>query len=319
MLEAMTSPGLNALQLFSALRDRLNGSDLAVTATRSLSPLFVFHPADYFSRLNHDCNTIDPAADTEKVRRTNINPLVEACSQALLEWPFAAHFERQRAAGIEQQVFRRSLENCDDVPAIVEYIALYPTGRFRGALEEFVAQCDTRSGRSSLPRTRVAGRGWELVYDATILRRISLDEETRQPDGAVRTIWQSVQHGTDAVMTLVIGANSRCLTTRQYLENHVVALRHDVRWPEEIAPRDGAPGGVLIHGAGSRTASGEDQARTQFIDAVFVTRSEHGTYLHLSVQFTVELAWPIIDEFQRIAESVRMTSSGNRHTACPNP
>lgn len=319
MLALMTAPGTNALQLFSALRERLAGSDLSVTATRSLPPLFAFRPADFFSRLSHDCNGIDPAADAEKVRHTNIEPLIEACTQAIRQWPFVSHFERQRAAGVEQQTFLRSSGNCDDVPAIVEYVVLYPAGRFRLALEEFVARCDTSRGRSRLPRTRITGRGWELVYDATILRRIALDADTGQPDGAVRSTWHSVEHGTDAVMTLVIGANTDCLAAQQYLDKHIVPLRRDLRWSEEIGARGDTPRGVLIHSSGSRSGAEPEQTGVQSIDAVLVPTADRSSYVHLNVRFEMELAFPIIDEFQRIAESIKMTDADSRRTACPGP
>ncbi|WP_204269229.1 hypothetical protein, partial [Escherichia coli] len=77
-------------------------------------------------------------------------------------WPFVSHFEHQLSAGAEQQAFRRATMSCDDVPPIMEYAMTYPAGRYRPALQEFVAACDTSRGGSWPPPTKINGRGWEL-------------------------------------------------------------------------------------------------------------------------------------------------------------
>ena len=69
----MVKEGQNFLSLFGSLKQRLEGSNIALVATSALSTEFTFVPVNYFATLPTDCNRVAPNADVNVLRTANSN------------------------------------------------------------------------------------------------------------------------------------------------------------------------------------------------------------------------------------------------------
>lgn len=321
MLELMISPGTTFLQLFPLLRDRLAGSDAGVSSTAALSPTFVFHPTDFFPRLPHLCNRIDPSADADTVRRTSVDSLVEACAEAIRNWPFVPHFERQRVAGVEQRAFRRAVASCDDPVASTSYIATYPGGRFRPIVEQFIAQCEERRrpppappvAAPSSPQPPVPSRatassrsGWALTYDPAILRIDAAGNDVYDPrHNSYNTIWQSAD-GSPVVVFVQASPNSSCADPRSYFDNVMRHRRQRVENARNQYEPSGQRDGVAMSGYGWRSGQRDAFQDLGFVDVIFVGRSDRSTVVHIGARFPSHMASTVRAEIDRMISSFRL-------------
>ncbi len=323
MLELMTSPGTTFLQLFGLLRDRLASSDAGVSSTATLSPTFVFHPTDFFQQLPHLCNRIDPAADADTVRRTNVEAFVEACAEAIRNWPFVPHFERQRLAGVEQRVFRRAVASCDDPVASTSYPTTYPSGRFRPIVDQFIAQCEERRRPPPPPppappvatpvqpsppsRATASSRsGWTLTYDPGILRIDAAGNDVYDPrHNSYNTIWLSAD-GSPVVVFVQASPNSSCSDPRTYFDNVMRHRRQRVEYARNQFEPSGQREGVAMGGYGWRSGTRDAFQDLGFVDVIFVGRADRSTVVHIGARFPTHMASTVRGEIDRMIASFRL-------------
>ena len=322
MLELMVSPGTTFLQLFPMLRDRLASSDAAISSTASLSSTFVFHPADFFPRMPHLCNRIDRSADADTVRRMNVDAMVEACDEAIRNWPFVPHFAQQRTAGLEQRAFRRAVASCSDPVASSSYMTTYPAGRFRAVVEQFINQCRpppppvtppvppivTPTPPPAPSRLTASSRsGWTLTYDPAVLRLDPAGQDIHDPrHNSYNTIWQSATDGSSVVVFVQASPNSSCSDPRTYFDNVMRHRRQRVDYVRNQHDPSGMREGVAMGGYGWRGAVRDGFQDLSFVDVIFVGRSDRSTVVHVGARFPNHLAATIRPEIDRIIASLRL-------------
>jgi hypothetical protein len=139
LAQEMVKEGQSFLDLFGTLKQRLTKSNLDVVSTSALSTEFAFVPVNYFATLPTDCNRVSANADVNVL--PNLEPLLQDCERATVRWPYAPHFASQLVIVREQRAAQRAIASCGDRLARDAYLSVYPSGRYKPAVQKFAADC----------------------------------------------------------------------------------------------------------------------------------------------------------------------------------
>jgi hypothetical protein len=130
------------LQLYAAIRTRVDRSPIAVTSTGALSQTFKFYPQNLFVTLPHPCNQVNGRAEPDEVRRLALDSIIRACDDAMRTWTYVTRFAQNKEIAEEQRSFQKAVSGCADRNAATSYLNAYPTGRFRSIVTQQASVCN---------------------------------------------------------------------------------------------------------------------------------------------------------------------------------
>lgn len=150
-LPLMQQEGLDYLAFFSALKQRLDGTNMTLVSSSSLTREFAFLPADFFAHLDDACNRVDPDATAATLRAgPSVAPLIGACERAAQTWSAWPYFQTRLAAAREEAAFQRAVSSCDTTAA-QDFLATYATSRLAPAVSEARDVCQARRAQEAAP------------------------------------------------------------------------------------------------------------------------------------------------------------------------
>jgi hypothetical protein len=139
---------------YDSIARMLAGTDLRPLSSPRLSASFAFLPLGYFAGLATECGRVDPNAELGTLETGSTEAFVRACDEAVANYPFTRFFSTRREAAREQLSFLRAVSSCAQTLPAASYRSSYPTGRFRGAVDDFSRDCERRAQEARDDRRR---------------------------------------------------------------------------------------------------------------------------------------------------------------------
>lgn len=139
LLPAMQVENRSFDQLYGVLEEHLRNTNVGVSGSPVLTRSFAFLPAGFFGGLPLACNKVEPDLDAEALRsRPSLEPQSESCGEAAARYGFSPYFKEKLAIVREQRAAQKAFQDCAEV---TDYLAAFPGGRYRAAVETRKREC----------------------------------------------------------------------------------------------------------------------------------------------------------------------------------
>ena len=185
----MRQPNLSFFALFAALKDKLSGTDMALSATPSLSRSFAFLPGDFLARLPTACNRVEATSDPAALRGRRLDDLAAACTEAARTYAFSPFFADKLATVREQLAFQRTAAAGCNAVITTDFLREYPHSPLRDAVEHSQAECE--KARHEADERAAAQRAVVLQEQAAreqVLREEAAREQVARVDEQRRSV-----------------------------------------------------------------------------------------------------------------------------------
>ncbi len=173
----MRQPDLSFFALFAALKVKLSGTDMTLSATPSLSRSFAFLPSDFLAKLPTACNRVEATSDPAALRGRRLDELENACAGAARSYAFTPYFPDKLATVREQLAFQRTMANGCSSMALADFLRDYPGSRLRDAVENYRMDCE-RARRDA--DERAAAQRAAALQEQAALEQKAGDEAARE-------------------------------------------------------------------------------------------------------------------------------------------
>ncbi len=142
LLPLMRQPDVSFFALFGALKAKLSGTDMTLSATPSLSRSFAFLPSDFLARLPTACNRVEATSDPAALRGRRLDDLAAACSEAARTYTFPPFFADKLATVREQLAFQRTTAAGCNGEIAANFLREYPDSPLRNVVARSQAECE---------------------------------------------------------------------------------------------------------------------------------------------------------------------------------